>query len=414
MRRRDLRYIKRIRVLEKIYREGSSTRGDLAADMGLNPTSTIRLVAELKDLGLIDARPEEDLDRPGRPTEILTLRPTAGNAVGVEFGRGVLTAVVTDALGGIVHVENELPPPSFVSSEDTVRRVMAAMRKVAAAAEVDWRNVGAVGLALHDVVTSQGEWSVWGHAAPEPFAVRDFLAEGLSCVAAVDDVSRAFAKTEHHAGAERGAPDMMYVFIGKHNVGSGIFVNGAMLRSASGLCGEVGHIVVEEGGPLCQCGNRGCFEATSSGDAVVERYARLIESGVPTTLAPGDANFPAICDAFRRGEKAAQVVIHEFTTNLAKALASAISVSGATVILLGGNIRHAGDPLLADLLIMLRQRVVPALSPRIQVRYASGDRHAGALGAALLALDEAWSIGRFYAMAAGRSREQVVHQVADG
>ena len=82
---------------------------------------------------------------------------------------------------------------------------------------------------------------------------------------------------------------------------------------------------------MCQCGNRGCFEATSSGDAVVERYARLIESGVPTTLAPGDTDFPAICDAFRRGEKAAQVVIHELTTNLAKALASAISMSGATV-----------------------------------------------------------------------------------
>ena len=113
MRRRDLRYIKRIRVLEKIYREGSSTRGDLAADMGLNPTSTIRLVAELKDLGLIDARPEEDLDRPGRPTEILTLRPTAGNAVGVEFGRGVLTAVVTDALGVSSTSRTNCPrPPS--------------------------------------------------------------------------------------------------------------------------------------------------------------------------------------------------------------------------------------------------------------------------------------------------------------
>ena len=54
---------------------------------------------------------------------------------------------------------------------------MAAMRNVAAAAGVGWHDVGAVGLALHDVVTSQGEWSVWGHGHP---ALRSpqFLAEG--------------------------------------------------------------------------------------------------------------------------------------------------------------------------------------------------------------------------------------------
>ena len=313
------------------------------------------------------------------------------------MGPGVLTGVVTDARGRIRFESTDLPQIPFSADASTVRSACDVIRLVSRQAGVDWNTVKSVGLALHDVVTSRGEWTVWSQPGIPPLPVRSILERELDRIATVEDVSRAYAKTEHEFGGGHEVPDMMYVFIGKRNAGAGIFVNGRMLRSASGVCGEIGHIIVREDGPLCQCGNRGCFEAVSSGDALLQRYKSLSASGVPTSDLSDSTAFAVMCEAYALGEKAAQLVLHELAMNLGRALASAISVSGATSILIGGNLRLAGPRLLSDVEINVRQRVIPALAPHIRVDFARSGGHGGAWGAALVSLDEAWSAGRFYA-----------------
>jgi N-acetylglucosamine repressor len=390
-----LRNIKRVRLLETIYRDRTSTRGALSDQTGLTPTSTIRLIAELRDLGLVRAQAETELDRPGRPKERLSINPRSGVAVGLEFGRDVAESVITDALGDVIDVRTHRGAPPFASTRSTMMALAALIRDAAIGADISWSDVCAVGLALHDVVTSQGEWSVWGDRESAPFPARSFLVEHLGVVATVEDVSRAIAQAEHRSGVGRGAPDMICLFVGNRNVGAGVFVNGALMRSASGVCGEIGHIIVDDDGPLCQCGNRGCFEAVSSGDAVVARYLRLLDQGLPSTVARNDVDFTTICAASARGEKAASLVVHELAERLGKALASSISVTGANLVIIGGPLRLAGPNFTTLLAGILRNRVIPSLAPAIEVVFASDEGHFGALGAAHVALDEAWAAGSF-------------------
>ncbi len=107
-------------------------------------------------------------------------------------------------------------------------------------------------------------------------------APGQACL--FEDVSRAFAEAEHHLGAGVGVDDLIYLFIGGLGIGSGIFVNNVLLRRSLGVCGEIGHVIVEEDGRPCQCGNWGCLETVAAHQAGVSRLRHRLEKGVMSRL----------------------------------------------------------------------------------------------------------------------------------
>lgn len=402
----SLRNVKENRLLHLIYRTPEITRGTLGAQTGLNSATVVRIVAELRALGLITAHAEGSQERPGRPTEVLAINSDAGYVIGLELGRRALVAVVADARGQVRHVENSPQVPPFTATETTMDQLVTVARAAASDSGIPWASVRGVGLALHDVVSSQGEWALWGNPLARPFAARAYLAAQLGLPVAVEDVSRAFAEAEHRFGAGRGAPDMMYVFIGADNVGAGFFVNDTPLRSATGVCGEIGHVVVQDDGPRCQCGNYGCFEAVASQSAMVRRYEHLRRQGVATFLQDATVEFAAICEAAGAGDKAAHLVLNELATYLGKALASAVNLSGATRVLIGGQLRHAGAGFTEDLKGVLRRRVIPPLVPYLGVMYAALPEHAGAWGAALQVLDTVWNDGHFFSAVQGTATPQ--------
>src|SRR5690606_7823533 len=172
---------------------------------------------------------------------------------------------------------------------------------------------------------------------------------------------------------------------------SGIFVNGELLRSTSGVCGEVGHlVVVPTDGARCACGNRGCLETVASHEAVVGRFLGLMAEGVNTSVATrSGVDFADICSAAGAGDKAAYLVIAELAAYLGQALASVINVTGATHVVIGGQLAAAGATFRNDLASEIRKRAMTLLTRDISVVYASLPAHAGAWGVGLQALEAA-------------------------
>jgi predicted NBD/HSP70 family sugar kinase len=120
----------------------------------------------------------------------------------------------------------------------------------------------------------------------------------------------------------------------------------------------------------------------------------LVKQGVKSTLDAKKADFSAICKAAAKGDKPAYLVLDELAEAMGQALAAAINISGAPLILIGGQLQQAGDSFLRNLEAALRRRVVSALLKDIQVRYAALPAYAGAWGAALMALEQAFQEGR--------------------
>jgi predicted NBD/HSP70 family sugar kinase len=66
------------------------------------------------------------------------------------------------------------------------------------------------------------------------------------------------------------------VVVVSDGIGTGIVVNGQLVRGSSALAGGFGHVVIDENGPQCSCGNRGCWETLASNLAALRYYT---ESG---------------------------------------------------------------------------------------------------------------------------------------
>ena len=379
-------------ALQVIYNLASTTRSDLVKELGLSQATVIRLVNELIERGyVIENEPNPSNNTRGRPSSILRINPEYGVAIGVELGRDTLVISFVTADGTLLNTVEPTDVPEFRPAIEILDDLLEIIFREADRLSIPKKNIIALGLAVHDLVSSNGEWLTWQQAFDDPFPVQEYLTSKLNIPVKVDDISRAFALAEHRYGAGRNQADMIYLFVGKRGIGSGIFVNNQVLKSTLGICGEIGHVIVQDNGELCQCGNRGCLETLATYDAVISRIQKRIDLGVVSLLSNIDKlTFYDICHAYKQADKEAHIALSQLSMDLSKALTSTISILGSTHILIGGDLRNAGSIFLDDIERVLRKQLIPGLARRISVCYAELPNYAGSWGVATAVLDKLW------------------------
>src|SRR5213594_2991868 len=116
------------------------------------------------------------------------------------------------------------------------------------------------------------------------------IRSGVGLPTLVDNDANVAAWGEFRFGAGRGSSDMLLVTVGT-GIGGGIVLGGKLFRGAHGFAAEIGHIIVEPGGPRCGCGNLGCWEQVASGRAI-DRLGQVAAAEHPESrlalLAGGD------------------------------------------------------------------------------------------------------------------------------
>lgn len=172
------------------------------------------------------------------------------------------------------------------------------------------------------------------------------------------------------------AGSLFFIAIGT-GIAGGLATGGVVEDGATGLSGEVGHLVVRPGGALCGCGNHGCLETVASASRIADRYAAA------TGRTGGSA--ADIAALVREGDDAAQAIWTEAVDALADALAAVTVLMDPGRIVIGGGLSLAGITLTGPLTVALASRLTFHQPPPITVS-SLGDR-AGVLGAALRAWD---------------------------
>ncbi len=183
------------------------------------------------------------------------------------------------------------------------------------------------------------------------------------------------ALAEARVGAGSGASSMYFVAIGT-GIAGGLVEAGQVKNGASGQAGEIGHLVVRPGGPLCNCGNHGCLESIASASRIGRSYHVLTGT---------DASAREVAALMQGGDRAAQRVWSEAIAALADALAAVCVLTDPGMIVLGGGLSLAGDLLTVPLAEALDRRLTFRSAPPIAVTEL-GDR-AGVVGAAIHAWD---------------------------
>jgi glucokinase len=308
-------------------------------------------------------------------------------AVGLDIGGSKIAGFRIAADGRVV--QRELEPTPRGGPDEVAEAIESMARTLAGPGTV------AVGAGVAGLVEAESGIIRYGPNLPFReigLLARLELATGLPCV--VDNDAAAAGWGEYRCGAGRDATDMLLVTVGT-GIGGAIVAGGRLFRGAHGFAAEIGHIIVEPGGPRCGCGNQGCWEQVASGRAI-DRMAREAVAGAPESLIlklaggdPAAVRGPHAVAAAKEGDPLAIRVLADAGRRLGEGIAGLINVIDPDVVVVGGGAAMgAGEFLLEP----ARQASADAIEgrgyrPAVPIVPAELGNDAGGIGAALLALD---------------------------
>jgi predicted NBD/HSP70 family sugar kinase len=372
-------------IIQALRERGTLSQAGLARLTRLGRATVSRAVSELQRAGVIvDAgrslAPAGGAS--GRPAAALTLNPDSGTCIGVQLGLKSIRAVLADVSHTML-ASRVAPLDWDYSPEQALDATARLVDEVQSEARSDPDLLIAVGMAMPSPVHPEtgrvirsSVIGTWGG-----LRVNEMFEERLKRPVFVENESRCAAMAELTWGAARGLSSFAYV---KTEAGvSGAVVSGGKLRrGVSGGAGEFGHITYDPNGPLCRCGNRGCFEVYLSDWALLK----------PAQSTQGeDFQMQELVERARDGDKGCQRILVDAAEILARCLATACNVLNPEAIVLAGSLLPAGDLVMKPLREFLSRHVLIPLDhsemgPATRILTAALGRDASALGAMGLAL----------------------------
>lgn len=252
---------------------------------------------------------------------------------------------------------------------------------------------GALGLSLPGVmdrerrVLVRSPSSGWERV---PFVA--MIEEALGLAAQADNDVNACAWAEARFGAGRKLDSFFWMQVST-GIGGAVVANSRLVRGANEMAGEIGHLVVNPGGELCGCGNRGCLEAEAAGPAWRRRALRRLdavaagaEAGCLAALPRAHVDARAIAEGARRGDALCLSVVEESAAMLARGIAAVYTLLDPEAVVLGGGVAGAFDLLEPAVQAMLPSLVLASGSRRTVFEPSELGYDAALVGAASLAL----------------------------
>jgi predicted NBD/HSP70 family sugar kinase len=365
-------------VLTALRERGAMSRAELARHVQVAPSTISAVVQDLVAGGVVvgSGGPHAaQRPRTGRPGARLTLNPGYGAVAGVEFGFRRLRVLLCDLAHDVIG-SGECDLPDGHGSAEGLAIARRLLDETLAAAGLTHDALIGAGVSLPgpvrhhpDAVKPSGVLPGW-HGVTGPDVGRV-----LGVPVSIDNDANLAALGEHVWGAGRGCDDCVTVKF-HYGIGCGLFVNGTLVRGAAGGAGEIGHTVVDERGPVCRCGKRGCLDSYAAIPAILDA---LRPQHGPLTLA-GLMALLAGCDP------GAVRVVSDAARLVGRQLAIACNLLAPRRVVVVGAMAEAGELVLGPLRAALRRDIAPNEPPDL-VAGALGTRHT-ALGAIALALDE--------------------------
>lgn len=312
-----------------------------------------------------------------------------GRAVGIDIGGTKMLGVVVDAADPTaVLAEARRPTPvGAVALVDGIAELVDAL---------DPGGAGPVGLGIPGLI-DDGDVFRFGANLPGviDLAVGEVVGTRLGRHIAADNDATCATYAEFRGGAGAGWVDGVLLTLGT-GIGGGIVVGGRVRHGANGFAGEPGHMLIDPSGPPCPCGRRGCWERYASGSglgrlgrdaALAGRLAAVVE------LAGGDPESVRgehVVAAVRSGDHDASLVLDEFVWWVAAGIANLVDLLDPGVVVLGGGVIEAEDVLLPRIEGAVPDQVLArGHRPAVPIVAAHFGERAGAIGAAVLALESA-------------------------
>jgi glucokinase len=306
-------------------------------------------------------------------------------AIGLDVGGTKVAGLLVDEDGEVLARGSSGTPATDAQA------IMATIVQVAGELRGSGQPV-AIGIGAAGMVDFAAGTMRWApNLAWSELPIRDLVSEQIDLPCIVENDANAAAWGEYRFGAASGYRHVLMVTVGT-GIGGGIVADGALYRGAHGFAGEIGHVIVEPGGPECGCGNRGCWEQVASGHAL-DRLGRLAVETRPESLIARLAAGPEVtgrdvAEAAKQGDSLATSIFAQVGQRLGEGIAGLVNILDPEAVLVGGGVAEVGDVLMAPARSAYMASVeAPDHRPEVPLLQAALGNDAGAIGAAALALE---------------------------
>ena len=382
---RNVKYINKHAILDLVrFTPGGITRVELAQQLSLTRAAVSSIVDDLMKADLIHET-RSRLSSGGRPPILLEINAERGLVAGIDMGATHMTVLITNFAAQILE-EKEIPldiAQGPLICLDTAHRLL---EELLAKSSITIQQICAVGLGVPGPIVAKAGMVLAPPIMPgwDRFPIRDTLEKRWGCPVSLNNDAELGALGEWAYGADRGVNNLAYIKIGT-GVGAGLLINGQIYRGATGSAGEIGHLTIEEDGPLCNCGNRGCLETLTGGNAIARIAQEAARRGAPTSLATIQPveRITAIdvAEAARHGDLTAQQILSTAGNHLGIALAGLVNLFNPNVVIVGGGVAQIGDLFLEPVRKAVQRRSLPAAAQSVRITTAMLGRRSSSMGA---------------------------------
>jgi glucokinase len=294
-------------------------------------------------------------------------------AIGIDVGGTKIAAGLVNRAGEILYryttrAHSEQQPEVVIRAIEDVYRCLIEESRVEVA------EIEAVGLGFPGntngpagIVLVSSNLPAWNH-----FPLRDTLAGRLGVPVVLDNDTNLCAVGEHRYGAGRGTRNMGYVTFST-GYGIGIIVNNQLYVGHTGTAGELGHVVIDIGGPLCTCGKRGCIMAYACGIGISRMAYEQVNAGADTLLRrmapPGGQRISGetVAEAARQGDAVAVEILRKAGYYGGVGLSMIVEILNPELIVVGGGLTRIGSLLWEPMLAAMREHTQPELWDSVRV-----------------------------------------------
>ncbi len=307
--------------------------------------------------------------------------------LGIDIG-GTNVKFASVGVSGKVFSRGVIPTYSQKGPEDVLKRIKAAADFIKGANETfTGAGIGCAGLVdfKKGILITSPNLPGW-----ERTGLRAAAKRILGLPAVIDNDANAAAVGEYRLGTGRHSDTFICLTLGT-GVGGGVICGGNLLRGAGNFAGEIGHMSINEKGPLCACGSRGCLESFIGAKALAGLFRKKLrtingDSGAGPGKTAGMYLSPrSISKAAASGNRAAKEVLREAGIHLGCAIASLVNIFNPEVIAVTGGVSGALKFMRKSMEKEINARAFRESARMVKIVEAKLGKDASMVGAALLA-----------------------------
>ncbi len=311
--------------------------------------------------------------------------------IGIDVGGTNVKIALVDDNGKIIY-SNSVPTYAKMGYEYTVNNIKQAIKDLMKETNTTPSDIEGIGFDFPGQVDCKTGVVKLAPNIPGwvNVPIAQMIEDEFHIPTRIDNDVRCAALGELKFGAGRGCENFICITVGT-GIGSGIVINGKVVRGATNAAGELGHIKLQmNGGPICGCGDTGCLEAFASGPAIVAMAQDYIKGGKSTKFremaaAEGGEITPyMVAKAAEEGDPVAKRIFEIVGEYIGIGLTSVINLLNPERVIIGGGVAESGELLLGPIRKTIKERAMVVAGNAVEIVPAQLGNSAGVIGASML------------------------------